>query len=156
MTERRGRWHPSPEQVELVLDCATARMPLEKAAKLCGVGPRTISIFAKRHGMTFPGRVAGSRTAEMRPPSPGRRFLMAVARPGSIRRRGERHRRPAGAGASLAPGIMARPWRGRIFIAGKNRHLGYYATKEEAKAAHAAAVQEHLGERYLKAEDRPA
>jgi hypothetical protein len=39
--ERRGRWHPSPEQVELVIDCSTARMPLEKAAELLGVKPRT-------------------------------------------------------------------------------------------------------------------
>jgi hypothetical protein len=30
------------------------------------------------------------------------------------------------------------------------RSLGYYATREEARAAHAAAVKAHLGETYLK------
>ena len=57
----RGRWHPSPAQVELVIDCLTAKMPLEKAAELLGVGPRTIWIFARRIGRPFPARVGRSR-----------------------------------------------------------------------------------------------
>jgi hypothetical protein len=59
------------------------------------------------------------------------------------------HRRPAIAGASLVPQVMHRPWRSRIFVAGKNIHLGYFATREAAKAAHTEAVKRHLGERYL-------
>jgi hypothetical protein len=59
-------------------------------------------------------------------------------------------------GASLAARPTLRcPWRARIYIGGKDRHLGYFATREEAKAAHAAAVKAHLGERYLKSEARP-
>jgi hypothetical protein len=45
-------------------------------------------------------------------------------------------------------------WRSRIYIDGKNRHLGYFESQEEAQAAYAAAVKAHLGERYLKAGDR--
>jgi hypothetical protein len=50
MTERRGRWHPSPEQVSLAIDCAVARMPIMQAAGLVGVKPRTLWLFAKRVG----------------------------------------------------------------------------------------------------------
>jgi hypothetical protein len=57
-------------------------------------------------------------------------------------------------GASLAPWAKMRPWRARIYFGGKERSLGYFATKEEARAAHADAAR-HLGLR-LKAEDRPA
>jgi hypothetical protein len=64
------------------------------------------------------------------------------------------HRRRAGQGASLNPRVMERPWRARIFVDGKNHHLGYYASKELAREAHTAAVKAHLGEGYLKAEDR--
>jgi hypothetical protein len=75
----RGRWHPSPAQVELVIDCLTAKMPLEKAAELLGVGPRTIWIFARRIGRPFPARVGRSRTAETPQKEGG--FLMAMHRP---------------------------------------------------------------------------
>jgi hypothetical protein len=61
------------------------------------------------------------------------------------------HRRRAGQGASLVPDVMCRPWRGRIYVGGKAIHLGYFATAEEARAAHAAAVKERLGEQFLKA-----
>jgi hypothetical protein len=64
------------------------------------------------------------------------------------------HRRPAMAGASLAPWVMHRPWRARIFVAGRNCHLGYFCTREEARAAHDAAVKERLGEAYLKSNAR--
>ena len=63
-----------------------------------------------------------------------------------------RHRhRLVNHGASLAsrPTLLRR-WRARIYIGGKDVHLGYFATREEAKAAHAEAVRERLGERYLK------
>jgi hypothetical protein len=53
-------------------------------------------------------------------------------------------------GASLAGWSKSKPWRARIYIAGRHISLGYYATREEAKAAHAEAVRERLGERYLK------
>jgi hypothetical protein len=72
------------------------------------------------------------------PPCPGRRLLMA-ARP-----------RLADRGASLAPWVKGRPWRARIYIAGKDTHLGYFASSGEACAAHADAVKEHLGEQFLK------
>jgi hypothetical protein len=47
-------------------------------------------------------------------------------------------------GASLAPWAKRRPWRARIYYAGKERSLGYFSTKEEARAAHADAAR-HLG-----------
>ena len=140
MKKLRGRWHPSPEQISLALDCAAARMPIDRAAGLLGIGPRTLWIFAKRVGLPvfavwkgIPARVAGSRTAKMPAPvvfpflSPkGRRFLMVAARrPGSDQRRGERHRRPAGAGASLfvwAKRARWRKWRARIYLDGRNHH----------------------------------
>jgi hypothetical protein len=48
MTERRGRWAPTTEQISLCVDLAAARMPLAKAAELIGIGPRTLWIFARR------------------------------------------------------------------------------------------------------------
>ena len=64
-----------------------------------------------------------------------------------------RHRLPTH-GASLATWAKTRPWRARIYFGGKERSLGYFATKEEAREAHADAAR-HLGLR-LKAEDRSA
>jgi hypothetical protein len=46
----RGRWAPSPEQISLAIDCAIAKMPIDKAAELIGVRPRTLWLFAKRVG----------------------------------------------------------------------------------------------------------
>jgi hypothetical protein len=63
--------------------------------------------------------------------------------------------RLATSGDSLAVWAKRRPWRARIYLAGKERSLGYFASPEEARAAHAKAVQEHLGEAYLKAKARP-
>jgi hypothetical protein len=37
MKKLRGRWAPSSEQIELVIDCAVARMPIVKAAELLGI-----------------------------------------------------------------------------------------------------------------------
>jgi hypothetical protein len=39
MKKVRGRWAPTPAQVELVVDCSTAKMPLERAAEIVGVKP---------------------------------------------------------------------------------------------------------------------
>jgi hypothetical protein len=77
-----GRWSPSPEQIELVIDCVTARLPLGKAAELLGVGPRTVWIFARRIGMPFPAPAGRSRA----PKTPcesilGERYLKEEARP---------------------------------------------------------------------------
>jgi hypothetical protein len=58
-------------------------------------------------------------------------------------------------GASLASWAKKRPWRARIWLDGRERSLGYFATKEEARQAHAIAVRAHLGETYLKSEVRP-
>jgi hypothetical protein len=60
----RGRWTPSSEQIALAVDCAVARVPLEKAAELIGVRPRTLWMFAKRIGRPFPARVVAPRTPE--------------------------------------------------------------------------------------------
>jgi hypothetical protein len=49
-TERRGKWHPSPAQIELVLDCVNAKVPLERAAELLDIGPRSLWLFARRVG----------------------------------------------------------------------------------------------------------
>jgi hypothetical protein len=67
-----------------------------------------------------------------------------------------RHRhRLVNHGASLAARPTLRcPWRARIYVGGKHLSLGYYATREEAKRAHADAVKERLGEQFLKAEGR--
>ena len=56
-------------------------------------------------------------------------------------------------GASLATWAKTRPWRARIYYAGRERSLGYFATKEEARAAHADAAR-HLGIK-LKSEGKP-
>jgi hypothetical protein len=65
------------------------------------------------------------------------------------------HRRRSTDGASLQLHNKPRPWRAKIYLAGRQVSLGYYASPEEARAAHAAAVQEHLGERYLKSGAEP-
>jgi hypothetical protein len=58
-------------------------------------------------------------------------------------------------GASLASlPTLRRPWRARIYVRGKQLHLGYYETPELAREAYADAVKERLGETYLKAEAR--
>jgi hypothetical protein len=80
-------------------------------------------------------------------------------RPGSIKRKGEIHRRRDGQGVSKAA-WSARPkwgaWRARIFVGGRNVHLGYYSSKEEAEAAYAMGVRNYLGAAYLRVEDPPA
>jgi hypothetical protein len=62
--------------------------------------------------------------------------------------------RLADRGASLAGWAKRRPWLARVYIGGKDIHLGYFASPEEARAAHARAVEEHLGEQFLKAKAR--
>jgi hypothetical protein len=42
------RWKPSAEQLALVIDCTVARVPLERAAALLGIKPRTLRGFLKR------------------------------------------------------------------------------------------------------------
>jgi hypothetical protein len=51
------------------------------------------------------------------------------------------------------PGRLHRPWRARIFVNGRDRSLGYFNTKEEARQAHADAAR-HLGIK-LKSEGKP-
>lgn len=143
MKKLRGRWSPSPEQISLCIDCATARMPITRAAELLGIGPRTLWIFAKRSGLPIfaaweglPACVAGSRTAKIAEPivqgnpSSGRRPLMPP------------RSRPAIAGASIAVWAKQRPWRARIYVGGKHLSLGYFASQQEARAAYAAAAKE--------------
>jgi hypothetical protein len=57
-------------------------------------------------------------------------------------------------GASLADWSKSKPWRARIYVGGKERSLGYFATREEAHQAHADAAR-HLGLR-IKSEARQA
>jgi hypothetical protein len=47
----RGRWDSSLEQISVAIDCAVARMSIEKAAELVGVKPRTLWLFSKRVGL---------------------------------------------------------------------------------------------------------
>ena len=48
MIERRGRWNPSPDQISIAIDAATARLSLVQAAKVVGVGPRSLWLFCRR------------------------------------------------------------------------------------------------------------
>jgi hypothetical protein len=65
-----------------------------------------------------------------------------------------RHRLP-NCGASMATWTwLERPWRARLYLNGKQLHLGYYATKAEAREAYADAAKERLGEGYLRMEAR--
>jgi hypothetical protein len=98
-------------------------------------------------GPAYPSRPSAGRPHELPPARysitrghlcSGRRLLMGV-RP-----------RLADHGASLARWTMHRPWRARVYVGGKDLHLGYFATREEAKAAHAAAVKAYLGEKFLR------
>jgi hypothetical protein len=52
------RWNPTPEQISVAVDCAVARVPLEKAAELIGVRPRTLRSFSKRIGAGQVGQKA--------------------------------------------------------------------------------------------------
>jgi hypothetical protein len=49
----------------------------------------------------------------------------------------------ANQGACLAAKGNRKPWRARIYVDGRDVHIGYFATKEEALAAHAAAAERH-------------
>jgi hypothetical protein len=42
------RWKPSPEQISLAIDCATARVSIGSAAALLGISPRTMRAFLNR------------------------------------------------------------------------------------------------------------
>jgi hypothetical protein len=67
--------------------------------------------------------------------------------------------RLASHGASPAAWVRRprwRKWRSRIYVNGKSKHLGYYDSPAEARAAFAEAVREYLGEQYLQSEDRLA
>jgi hypothetical protein len=52
-----------------------------------------------------------------------------------------RHR-SADQGASFAAHAKRKSWRSRIYVNGKDRQLGYFATPELARAAHAAAARQ--------------
>jgi hypothetical protein len=71
MKKLRGRWSPTTEQIERVIDCSNAKMPLEKAAELLGVKPRTIWLFARRHGVPF-AAPAGRPGTPKAPPQVGK------------------------------------------------------------------------------------
>jgi hypothetical protein len=82
MKKTQGRWSPTKQQISIAIDAAIARMPLDRAAELIGIGPRTLWIFTRRVGL--PGifkawkdrpryvpvssGVAGSRTPKMLAP----------------------------------------------------------------------------------------
>jgi hypothetical protein len=139
MTTKRARrrWSPTPQQISLAIDCATARMPITRAAELLGVGPRTLWIFVKRLGL--PGLFDVWQQQD-RPPCVGRAKAP--------------NRRPAGRGVSLNPRLMERPWRARVSLDGRICHLGYFQTKELAHEARDNYIKAHLGERYLKSNAR--
>jgi hypothetical protein len=65
---------------------------------------------------------------------------------------GPRARLPT-SGASFTAHAKRKRWRARIWINGRDRQLGYYSSREEAIAAHAAAAR-HFGLK-LKSEARP-
>jgi hypothetical protein len=44
----RAKWKPSPEQLEAAIDAAVARIPLERAAALLNISPRTLRAFLNR------------------------------------------------------------------------------------------------------------
>jgi len=47
-------------------------------------------------------------------------------------------------------------WAAQIYTSGRNRHLGLFATKEDAAAAYDAAAREHFGEFFNDAAERCA
>jgi hypothetical protein len=59
------RWQPSPEQIALGIDCAVARIPIERAAELLGVKPRTLRSFCRRIGARQKAITSGTGAAEM-------------------------------------------------------------------------------------------
>jgi hypothetical protein len=80
----RGRWSPSPEQISVAIDCAVARMPLEKAAELLGIKPRTAFwVFARRIGL--PG-IFGAWRDRPRYVPVSRARAAALGRPKRLRR----------------------------------------------------------------------
>ena len=60
------------------------------------------------------------------------------------------HCRLTAHGATLvACARLRKPWRSQIYLDGNNHHIGYFATAEQARAAHDDAVKRHLGETFL-------
>ena len=55
------RWNPTPEQISVAVDCAVARVPLEKAAELIGVRPRTLRSFTLDHARVDQANTAGAK-----------------------------------------------------------------------------------------------
>ncbi len=56
------RWQPSPEQISLIIDCEVSHTPLERAAALLGIKPRTLKTFLKRLGAARAPQVISSGT----------------------------------------------------------------------------------------------
>jgi hypothetical protein len=62
-----------------------------------------------------------------------------------------RHRLPS-QGASFSTWAKRRPWRARVYVQGRDVHLGYFGSREEAIEARADALRQ-FGLK-LKLEDR--
>jgi hypothetical protein len=159
MKKLRGRWNPTSEQISVLIDCAAARMPITRAAELVGIAPRALWLFVRRIGLPglfgawkdrprykpISSASGGSRTAETEAgPS---EIDIPISSPSGHPM--TPHKRLTTHGASLAHGTKRKRWRARAYIGGRDVHLGYFASQEEARAAHAAAVKAHLGEKYL-------
>lgn len=48
--------------------------------------------------------------------------------------------------AKVKWGVLKKPWQAQIYTNGKNKHLGYFATAEEAAEAYNAAARKYFGE----------
>jgi hypothetical protein len=53
------RWRPTLGQISVAIDCAAAKMSLEKAAELLGVGPDKLWLFARQIGLPIFSRWEG-------------------------------------------------------------------------------------------------
>jgi hypothetical protein len=52
-----------------------------------------------------------------------------------------RHRSPS-QGASFSTWAKRKPWRARVYVRGRDVHLGYFGSREEAIEARADAVRQ--------------
>jgi hypothetical protein len=135
MKKLRGRWSPTPEHINTLIDCSVARMSVERTAQLLGVGPRTIRIFANRLGRPFAAPAGRSRDASLGNINASLGNINAS----EVNKSGFK-------GVFFLERKGRCPWRAAIRIRGKMRHLGRFDTREEAALRYATVAYAVHGE----------